>query len=291
MVNFLILLALLLSSYTHSLEVRIPSTGQTDSRNAYKVELLKLILSKSPVQHALSFTTTTYSQARIIETLKTPNKDINLYWMGTSKQLENELRPIRIPLYRGLSGYRVLIINQHRQADFRKVNSLAQLQTLTGAQGIGWSDTIILENAGLKQYLTTYENIFNMINHNRNLDYFSRSIIEARNEISTRIERLPNLAIEEHLLLIYPFAMFFFTNQADKQLAEVIEQGFKRAYSDGSFLKFFNNHPEINAILASQEFKNRKRIIIDNPTLSAATKAIDKRYWLNNSMLTPAQAN
>lgn len=278
---------LLICPLVNALEIRIPSAAEHDSRSAYKIELLKLILSKSPQQHSLVFAKKSYSQARIVEKLKISSADINLYWMGTSTQLENELLPIRIPLYRGLTGYRLFIINKDDQADFNNINTLAQLQALKGAQGIGWSDIEILEQAGLKQYPTSYENIFHMINHKRNVDYFSRSVMEVNTELVSHIGQLPNLKIDDHILLIYPFAMFFFTNKHNKELAEVIEGGFIRAYDDGSFLRFFNNHPEIKPILNSQTFKRRTRIIIDNPTLSEATKGIDAHYWLENNMTSP----
>ena len=286
MTRLIMLLAVLfLSPIINGLEIHIPSTAQNDSRNAYKIELLELILSKNAQAHSLVFTKNAYSQARIVESLKASSPDIGLYWMGTSAKFEQEMLPIRIPLYRGLAGYRVFIINKDRQADFKRINTLTQLQDFKGAQGIGWSDIEILEKAGLKQYPTSYENIFNMINQGRKLDYFSRSVIEVNNEIHSRIERLPDLKIDEHILLIYPFAMFFFTHKHNTQLAGIIEDGFKKAYRDGSFLRFFNQHPDIKPTLSSPSFKQRTRIVINNPTLSHETANIESQYWLDGYIL------
>lgn len=46
---------------------------------------------------------------------------IDVYWMGTNKQREAELRPIRIPLTRGLVGYRQFVINRDKKALFDQV--------------------------------------------------------------------------------------------------------------------------------------------------------------------------
>jgi len=91
------------------------------------------------------------------------NSDINVMWFGTSAAYEKELLPIRFPLYRGILGHRVFIINQKSQVDFDKIKNLNDLQSMVGGQGIGWSDVDILEYSGLKQEQASYDNLFKMI--------------------------------------------------------------------------------------------------------------------------------
>ena len=65
-------------------------------------------------------------------------------------EAERALNVVRIPINRGLIGYRVFIIQKDRQADFDRVRSLADLKALTGGQGLGWIDTEIMKAANLK---------------------------------------------------------------------------------------------------------------------------------------------
>ena len=61
--------------------------------------------------------------------------------------------------------------------------------------------------------------------------------------------------------------------------------GLKKAYRDGSFLRLFNQHPDIKPTLSSPTFKQRTRIVINNPTLSHETANIESQYWLDGYIL------
>jgi len=263
----------------YGIEIRIPVTSGDTTRQSYQIGLLKVLLKKIPGQHTITISTTNYTQSRIIHQLKSKDKLINLYWAGTSSELEQQLLPIYIPLYRGLLGYRSFIINNENKKIFSSINTLKDLQALNGVQGLGWADTKLLEYSGLKQYSAKYENCFSMINKGR-VDYFSRGIMEAGIEVKARVTKLPHLSLDENVLLHYPFAMYFFTGPDNKQLAKALTKAFKRAYEDGSFLQYFNSRLEIKKALEQLNDKNRKRINIPNPFLTDKTMNISEEYWL-----------
>ncbi len=261
------------------IEVKLPITSQNNPRDNFQIGMLKLILEKAGIDYKITLAKVVYSQARIVHELKTGSGKINLYWMGTSDELERDLRPIRFPVYRGLLGYRVFIINNRHQPRFDAVKRLEDLQELIGIQGIGWSDIAILEHSGLRQLTGRYANILKMIHSGDRVDYFSRGGSEAYVEVKSHKNNYPSLAVEENILLVYPFAMFFFTNPDNTALAECLEKGFHNAYQDGSFHQFFYNHPHIKEMFAQTDMRNRIRIDIPNPFLSPETIAIPKRYW------------
>jgi len=277
-IGLLVALMPLMINIAFALEIKLPITSEYTDRNEYQISLLKLILNKTGVSYKIKSSSTKYSQARIIEMLKSGRK-INLYWMGTSKNLEKTLLPIRYPIDRGLLGYRIFIIHKDHQNKFDKIQTLTDLQKLRGVQGIGWSDITILENSGLKQHKNLYENIFKMVHYGGRVDYFSRGVSEAFTEVAARKIELSNLAIDKNILLVYPFTMFFFTNRSNLELARVLERGFQNAYEDGSFLKFFYNHPKITAVFNKAGLKHRVRIDIPNPLLTPETAAIPNKYW------------
>jgi hypothetical protein len=258
------------------LKINYPSR-ENSVDSLYQIALLKFILNKANVPYELT-ARNGFSGARTLAELKS-GKNINLYWMGTSELMEKELTPIRYPLFRGLLGHRIFIINKKEQAKFDKVKNLQDLKKLKGAQGIGWSDIAILENAGLKQYATGYENIFKMLNSGGRIAYFSRGLSEAFSEVDARKKTFSNLKVEDNILLVYPLAMFFFVNPNDKPLIAALNKGFKLAYADGSFEEFFYNHPIIKASLKNAHLNKRIKIKIENPFLTNETKNIDKKYW------------
>ncbi len=258
------------------LKINYPSR-ENSVDSLYQISLLKFILNKANLPYELN-AKSGYTAARTLKELKS-GKNLNLYWMGTSEQMEKELTPIRYPLYRGLLGHRIFIINKNEQAKFNKIRNLQDLQKLKGAQGLGWSDIPILENAGLKQYETEYENIFNMINVGGRIGYFSRGLNEAFSEVSARKKTHPNLAVEKKVVLVYPFAMFFFVSPNDKPLINALNKGFELAYTDGSFEEFFYNHPIIKESLKNANLDKRVKIEIKNRFLTNETKNIDNKYW------------
>lgn len=263
------------------LVIKYPLSSINTERDNYKLSVIKFILDNANIKYKIESTPEVYSQSRAIKELKKGN-EINLFWMGTSEKIEKELIPIRFPLYRGLVGHRIFIINKNDQIIFNNVNKLSHLQKHLGAQGIGWSDIELLESSGLKQHVTKYENIFNMINRGGRVSYFSRSINEIFSEVEIRKERLSNLTIEKNIVLVYPFAMFLFVSPKHKELADILSHSFKKAYDDGSFQKFFYSHPIIKDSIKKSNIENRININIENPFLTKETSKIDNKYWHAN---------
>lgn len=276
--RFLLILLLVLPSVAGALDVKVSVKSKYDVTQEYPIALLKFVLDKSGVDYQIVFSDLGITtQTRDIEMLKN-NEGINLGWYGTSAKLEQDLVPIRYPIWRGLLGYRIFIVNKDSQSKFNTVNNLKDLQRYKGDQGIGWIDIQILGQSGLKQDETPYDLIFAKINGGRS-DYFSRGITEAFREVELRQKEFPNLAVEQRVLLVYPFDGFFFTNKQNPALAKALEDGFKKAYADGSFTDFFYKHPVIKNVLEKANLEGRVRIDIPNPFMTPETLAIPAQYW------------
>jgi hypothetical protein len=78
-------------------------------------------------------------QKRAFEFLR--NGELDVLWSMTSKDRKQKALPVRIPLLRGLLGYRMFIICQRDQQRFSNITTLSQLQYLTAGQGPHWADT------------------------------------------------------------------------------------------------------------------------------------------------------
>ena len=259
-----------------------PSIGGDDSRNAYPLAVLRLALERwsaaGPDRHfRLAQDDALRTQARVVADLAA-GRDLTVAWMGTSAELEARLRPVRVPIWRGLLGYRLLLIARDRQPEFAAVRSLADLARFTMGQGIGWADVAILERAGLTVVTAPYESLFAMTAAGR-VDAFPRGAGEALTELAEYGPANPGLAVEQELLLVYRFDMFFFTAPRDVALAEAIQGGLEAAYRDGSFLELFRTHPSIVALFRAGRIEARRRLDIPNPLLTGDTAALPARYW------------
>ena len=75
-------------------------------------------------------------------------KHFDLIWMMTSEKREYQLRPVRVPLFKGLLGYRVAAINTADLPVFANLDTVEELKLLVAGQGIDWPDTEILNVNG-----------------------------------------------------------------------------------------------------------------------------------------------
>ncbi|WP_039917304.1 type 2 periplasmic-binding domain-containing protein [Cellvibrio mixtus] len=206
-------------------------------------------------------------------------KKVDVYWMGTDQERERKLRAIRIPLDRGLIGHRRFIIQQRMQGAFDGVADLTALRAYSACQGIDWPDTKVLRNAGLQvREITSFERIFQELATLR-CEYFPRGYFEGYSEIEQRKAIYPELIFYENLVLNYPFALYFFVNTKDEELARWIEAGLEKMIDSGEFVKHMQSHPLTRVAFPLHKVKKLRWINIDNPEMPVGTDYKNSRYW------------
>jgi hypothetical protein len=264
------------------IQVNIQGTKQGEGID-YFSSLLVMALNASKAENELIdivYSPRDYSQARWISMLRQDTGNF-VIWTMTDTQREQQLRPIRIPLSKGLFGYRVLVIRKGEQALFDQVKNLEDLAKFIGGQGTHWPDTQIMKANGLR--IVTAENtesLFRMIQAKR-FDYFPRGTSEAWYELSER--HSDKLVVENNLLLYYPTDIYFFVNRRNELLANRIEKGLEKLIDTGEFDKFFYSHPRISA--AFNKLKNRRLLKLTNPYLPPETPVDNPRYWIDLSVM------
>jgi hypothetical protein len=249
-----------------------------DAERSFPFQVLKLILAKSGKPYQLRPSPIgRATETRAIDALVAGEK-IDVAWLGVSQTVDNKLLPVRIPIERGLLGYRVFLIDQRRQDDFRKVASLQDLRRYRALQAAGWPDIEVLRNAGLEVRTGDYTHLFQMTLARRG-DFFPRSAFEAFVERDKHADDAPGLAVEETLALHYPYASMFYVRRSETTLHDDLYRGFQRAYADGSYMRLFLSNPDIRTALRQAKLTSRHIIEIDNPFFPAEDRAIDARYW------------
>ncbi len=250
-----------------------------DNRNDYYWEVLQAALEKTRGQWGDFRLTVGASMngLRAVEELQMGN--LNLVLRSTSPELERACRPIRIPLDKGLRGYRVFLIRRQLQARLDQVRTLDDLKRFSIGQQAAWNDVEVLEKNGFKVVKGgKYDGLFGMLANGR-FDLFSRSVIEVGDELRSQQARYPDLVVERNLLLYYPFAPYLFVRRdaGGEQLALRIEAGLNLMFKDGSFDKKFN---VLKAPIEQElNLAGRRLLRIPNPLLPPETPLRNSELW------------
>ena len=247
-----------------------------DKRGHYPIELLTLALAKSGQDYQPAPSQYNLSQWRTLRHLKL-DKGIDVVWTLSSPEREEELLPIRIPIDRGLIGWRLLLIAEKDTNAFAQLNAAEQLKALTAGQGHDWPDYPILVRNGFKvSPSSSYEGLFRMLVHGR-IDYFPRSVTEIYPE--REMHPSMSLAIAPKWALHYPAPLYFFVRKDNLPLANAIEQGLEMAIRDGSMRKLFAQH--FDAAIAQAQLPQRQVLYLHNPLLTPETPLDRPELWFS----------
>jgi hypothetical protein len=270
---FLILSSLLAAAAARTVVYPRAET-EVDDRDRYPVQLLTLALRKANASYELKPHPVFMLQVRAMREVE-QQSGLDIVWTMTSREREQALLPIRIPIDRGLLGWRLLLVQSSASGKFAGVSSLDQLKLLRGGQGADWPDTAILRDAGLSvDESARYGDLFQKLAAGR-IDYFPRSVQEIWGELDNH--RADGFVVEPTLALHYPTAMYFFVNKQRTELAADIRRGLDIALRDGSFQALFMQN--FGEILKRSKLDRRRVLEMTNPLLPAETPLSDARLW------------
>lgn len=258
-----------------------PPESATDKRMDYYWELLHAALEATTAKwgpYRMEASSVVMNAERS-QALLADSKTISLLVRTTSKEREALMRPILIPLDKGLTGYRLFLIEKSTQARLRNVRSLTDLKPFSIGQGSRWVDTEILTHAGLTVVTGGgYESLFKMLQAGR-FDLFSRGINEIGEELQAGRAMDPNLAIEQNLMLYYPLPRYFFFARTEEGelLAKRVESGLQILLENGQFEVLYQKFKR--QLLSGLRLSGRRVFRINNPTLSDQTPLGRREYW------------
>lgn len=276
--HLLFFLILTLSTVAQAAGKIIRVNEYSDPNAAYAIEMLRLAISHIDTPYQVEISKEDFTQARVNEEVRIGGR-LDMAWTSFDAETEATVLPIRIPLFKGLLGYRILIIHKNDQPKFDRVKTLEDLKKLKFGQGRTWADTRILEANGFTIVKTNkYPGLFHMVEGAR-FDGFPRGVHEPFGELAQRPEM--ELAVEKNLMIAYKMPFYLFVSQNNPELARDIETGLNRAIADGSFDNAFRNAPSVKDVLQKANMKNRKVFYIDNPLLSKETPLDRPELWFD----------
>jgi hypothetical protein len=251
----------------------------TAAETSFPFQVLKLGLSKTGKSYILRPSPVGRANSQRAAAAMAADGPIDVQWIAASLADDQKMSPVLFPIDMGLLGYRVFLIDGARQKEFDQIKSIEDLRKMVALQGSGWADVEVLRSAGLTvRTAPTYKDLFPMTLKGR-ADYFPRGAFEAYSEKRTFADSAPGLAVEDSLVLYYPFSFIFYVKKTDGQLHDALYRGLLAAFDDGSYKALFLSNPDVQSVMANAHLKTRRVIKIDNPFLSAEMKAVDKRFW------------
>ncbi len=247
---------------------------QKQARYQFGADLLHLALSKLNTPFEI-ITQDTQGVNEGRGELLVISGELDLQWVSTSNGREENMIPIKIPIYRGMLGLRLLLVTKLNYPTMSKISSLSQLREFVGGHGSHWLDLPVYKANELKvKTYGNYQTLFAQLEHNR-FDYFHRGLNEIWQE---QLNHADKLKIAGNIMLFYPHPVYYFVNKDRPKLAKKIEEGLKMTLMDGSFKKLFLSAH--NDIIKKAQLAKRKLIVLKNPVVPSNSPKLNTQWWL-----------
>jgi hypothetical protein len=256
----------------------LPPSEELDFVKEYNLSLLRLALAKTKNEgiYKVIYQESKLSQREALKSLRDASLLLVVPTM-TDRYRQKVFLPIKIPLYKGLFGVRLLMMREVNAEKLSVADNIEELQNFSFGQGFDWPDTQILRanNFDVDEYRTKDE-LFEALNKNE-FDFFPRSVAEIWPELEQR-ESL-NFTWHKGAYFYYPTAIYFFTQNTDagQALSERLERGLNIALDDGSFDQLFNSY--LSEYINRAELDSLKIIHLKNPLLPEGVPLGDEKYW------------
>ena len=243
-------------------------------------EILRTALKKTVPEYGpyiLKSSGVRMNEARYLAQLRA-GEIVNVMWSSTSVEKEKEFLTIRIPLRKGILGFRVALIAKNKQARIDEVKTVEDLRRLSVGQGVGWGDVKLYQENGIPVGQADYDSLFKMTAAGR-FDLFPRGIGEIFPEYARYAAGNPDLRIEKNLLIYYPWPYYFFFNRRDAALRDRVEAGLRKMLADGSFDAIFWKYN--GKAIEEANLKGRRVIRLKNDLLPKETPLDNPALWFD----------
>jgi hypothetical protein len=255
----------------------------SDGRHTYYWQLLEAALQTNRAQYGehevLAYNKPMNFARAAAEVASGDGGRVNIVARATNLDLEARLRPVPIPLDRGLLGYRVFLILAERQPQLDAVRSLDELKRFSIGLSTPWTDVKVLEASGFKLVLANdYEGLFKMLGARR-FELFSRGVNEVREEWLSHRNSIPGLAIERGIVLHYPMPRYFFVPRTaqGERMAQRLLDGLQRLARSGEFERRYQAYKRL--VLDGIDLSGRRVFRLPNPQLSSLAPTGDRFWW------------
>lgn len=259
-----------------------PLRSENDRRGEYRLKIIESVLERTIDRYGpYEIQTHKDKMSRKRALVELVKGTLTVMGVPTKPEWEEKAIPIRIPVQKGLAGYKLLLINESNQDLFSKIKDQEGLMKFQYGGGEQWSITLNMRKLGFKiQSGNDYEGLFRMLVKGR-FDFFPRGVNEIFNEYDDRKDNLPGIIIEKSLALYIPQPNYFFVSPTTPKIAKRLEEGLLSIIADGTFDKMFKEY--FGEFIRRANLDNRRIIYLENLTLSDKTPLNQPQLWYQPS--------
>ena len=243
----------------------------TSGADPYVIDLLNHILNSQEARFSLELVNNIPTQDRAIRLLGDKN-GIDLLWSVTSYEREKQAMAIRIPIVKGVLGYRLGVIKQSNVGSISALQNNGQLRALRYGLRGDWPDSAIFKSNG-----------FNVLEYSKERTGYELltadriDILPIDALFVDKVKTMAGLTIDPAHVFYYPSAVYFFVHKDNVKLHDLLKNGLLNAIEDGSFNALFNQH--FQEKLTKLELEKRQKITLYNTLLPASAPIYTKKYW------------
>lgn len=241
--------------------------------NNYIAELFVLALEKSDFEFNCIPVENLPSQKRKILLLG-KEKTLDLAWTVTNVIREEQALAVKIPLDKGLLGYRIPLIHKKNLDLFKGKQHTTDIKNIHFGLSFDWPDLEIFKQNELSILSFSSQSQANNLLKFGRIDAIPDGLLEVG---SYKLQ--PELTYDKHVVLYYPSAVYFFVAKENQVLHDALEKGLNLSLKDGSWQKLFNKY--FSQVIENVNLDKRTLIRLDNPTLPRTAPIDMHQYWYN----------
>ena len=117
------------------------------------------------------------------------------------------------------------------------------------------------------------------MNDNR-VQLFPRGVAELEAEASVVRSLYPQMLLDPHLLIVYPFAGFFYVAPENTELAAAIQTGFERVIADGSYQRLVEEAIMTPWLRRQLKLRSRRILVLQNPEAADVLTDVNPAHWI-----------
>ncbi|GEA59248.1 hypothetical protein VCO01S_04410 [Vibrio comitans NBRC 102076] len=261
-----------------------PKQSQEDVSHDY---LVQLVSRSSEIAEAhfgpskIEFMPIMLSQDRVLQLLGIGGV-LDIVSSAPTAEREASFLSIKVPIFMGLLGYRMMIVSPEKLPEFEQISSEEQLKSLVACQGTAWPDADILEDSGYKVVrVDRFEQMFEKL-HDGGCDYFPRGITEGYGELEYYNENNPDkpLAKFDSILIHYQVPLMFYTSHNNYELAAKIQYGMEKMVENGELEALLKNHPVTQSAFPLSKWEKSTIFSVPNKRLPKSVPTYKQELWL-----------
>jgi ABC-type amino acid transport substrate-binding protein len=160
---------------------------------------------------------------------------------------QGSIKAIRVPLERGLLGYRICLVRDEDADLLENVRSVDDLRKIRIGQGIGWGDITVYRNAGIGVVEAPFNSVSDPVKAlaSGHFDALPLGVNEYKIFLQAYNKEASGITAERHIVISYPWFRYVWVSTAAKDsnlLLEALDKGFGIIAANGEFVAIYEKY-------------------------------------------------